>query len=112
MLKLSWQGIAHYVRFGRFLAAHGEVKTGLLWATQSGRSLYDLRGTIMWASKRTGIITHITPHSLRHAFGVRAVMAGIHLRTIQLILGHSSSKVTELYTHLAAGQIAEEIERF
>jgi integrase/recombinase XerD len=89
-----------------------EVKTGLLWATQSGVPLYDLRGTILWASKRAGIKTYITPHSLRHAFGVRAVMAGIHLRTIQLILGHSSSKVTELYTHLAAGQIAEEMERF
>ena len=65
----------------------------------------------MWAAKRAKINTHITPHSLRHAFGIRAVMAGVHLRTIQLILGHSSSKVIEIYTHLASAQISKEMQR-
>jgi len=90
----------------------GEVQKGLLWASESGAVLYDLRETIQWACKRAGVKAHITPHSLRHAFGVRAVKSGVHLRTIQLILGHSSSKVTELYTHLASGQIIAEMERF
>jgi len=85
---------------------------GLLWASPSGKELYDLRKIITWAKKRSGVTAHITPHSLRHAFGVRAVLAGVHLRTIQIILGHSSSKVTEIYTALASGQILGEMGRF
>jgi integrase/recombinase XerD len=90
-----------------------EVQSGYLWATpESGRALTDLRGIIKWAMKRSGVTSPITPHSLRHAFAVRAVMAGVHLRTIQIILGHSSVKVTEIYTRLAAGQIVEEMNKF
>jgi len=89
-----------------------EVQSGYLWATANGVPLKDLRGTIEWARKRAKITAKITPHSLRHAFGVRAVMAGVHLRTIQIVLGHSSSKVTEIYTRLAGQQIALEMEKF
>jgi len=90
-----------------------EVKEGYLWATpESKRALTDLREIIEWGCKRAGITTHITPHSLRHAFGVRAVVAGVHLRTIQLILRHSSSKVTEIYTRLATAQILQDVEKF
>jgi len=90
-----------------------EVKEGYLWATPgSTRALTDLREIIQWGSKRAGITSHITPHSLRHAFGVRAVVAGVHLRTIQIILRHSSSKVTEIYTRLATSQILADMDKF
>jgi integrase/recombinase XerD len=89
-----------------------EIETGLLWAGRDGQPLYNIRYMIASATRKSGIKAHITPHSLRHAFAVRAVMAGVHLRTIQMILGHSSSKITEIYTHLAGAQIAEEMERF
>lgn len=90
-----------------------EVKEGYLWATpESNRALTDLREIISWGSKRANIESHITPHSLRHAFGVRAILAGVHLRTVQIILGHSSSKVTEIYTRLATAQILKDVDRF
>jgi len=90
-----------------------EVREGYLWATPgSSRVLTDLREIIEWGCKRAGITTHITPHSLRHAFGIRAVTAGVHLRTIQLILRHSSSKVTEVYTRLATSQILADVDKF
>lgn len=40
-------------------------------------------------------------HCLRHTFCSHLVMQGVPLRTVQILAGHSSSKVTEQYAHLA-----------
>lgn len=40
-------------------------------------------------------------HTLRHTTGSWLAMQGVPMQQIQIILGHSDSKVTELYSHLA-----------
>ena len=52
------------------------------------------------ASLVTFRVRRLSPHKLRHTYATYLIKGGAELRAVQTLLGHSSVKVTEIYTHI------------
>ena len=75
-------------------------KTGRHLTTRS------IQKTLARIGRRAGIQKKVTPHVLRHSFATHLLEAGTDIRYIQELLGHASTRTTEIYTHVSGKDLA------
>lgn len=54
------------------------------------------------AARRAGIVKRVTSHCLRHSYATHMLNAGVDIRSIQKLLGHTDVRTTMIYTHVEA----------
>lgn len=54
----------------------------------------------------------VSPHTLRHNFATDLLRNGADIRSVQLLLGHSSVTTTQIYTHITDKQLRETHKKF
>ncbi len=87
---LAWLGRTTLDQAHVFLNAYGRP-----WDRRSlGLRMYRLR-------QRLGIPVGVKLYGTRSSFATRLCMAGVELKTLATIMGHTSTKMCEHYTHIA-----------
>ena len=71
-------------------------------AQYSGESLQKV---LKSALQKTKIKKPVTLHWLRHSYATHLLETGTDLRYIQVLLGHNSSRTTEIYTPISKKKI-------
>ncbi|HOF91420.1 MAG: site-specific integrase [Tenuifilaceae bacterium] len=70
-------------------------------------SAKSLQSVLKQALVKANIHKPVTLHWLRHSYATHLLEGGTDLRYIQELLGHKSSKTTEIYTHVSTKQIQQ-----
>ena len=85
-----------------YLGKHA-LSSGLIFRNKKGESLSarNAQKIVSNAARRAGISKMVTPHKLRHSFATHLLDAGVSIRVIQELLGHSNLQTTQIYTRVS-----------
>ena len=104
---MDW--VEKYILQGRNNFLKGKKNSSKLFLSNRGvamsRQAFWYR--IKFYARKSGVDNSLSPHTLRHAFATHLLNHGADLRTIQLLLGHSSLSTTQIYTEIAHHRMQE-----
>jgi len=80
-----------------------------LFITRNGRrmSAGAIRGRLRRWVQASGLGVHVHPHMFRHSFASHLLQSSGDLRAVQELLGHTSIRSTQVYTHLDFQHLAK-----
>jgi integrase/recombinase XerD len=99
MVPLSEKTLIMLRNYAKAYKPNDLIFTGESGGFYSGSSLQKV---FKRAKVQAKINKPVTLHTLRHSYATHLLEAGVNLRYIQEILGHSSPKTTEIYTHVSS----------
>jgi len=86
--------------YDEYLAEYQPKEQVFEGATKDEYSKSSVQNIVKAVSKRAGIAKRVTMHTLRHSYATHSLENGVDLRYIQSMMGHESSRTTEIYTHI------------
>lgn len=100
---------------GRFLGARKRVesKSDALLVSANGTAVpaQRLRKQLRMLADRARIGRRVTPHMLRHTAATQLLEAGVDIRFVQRLLGHSSIATTQIYTQVSDAALRTRLTR-
>ncbi len=106
---ISMDYVKKYLQIYRYVLKKSK-ETDILFLNRSGKGLsrMGIWKILKKASIKANITTEMSPHTLRHSFATHLIEGGANLRTVQMLLGHSSINTTQIYTNVDLQHLIEE----
>ena len=99
------KAIRRWLDDGRPLLVGEQSAAALFLGRQGKRIDQRMVRRVVHACARDAGVPDISPHALRHSAATHMLDGGADLREVQELLGHSSLKTTQRYTHVSIEQL-------
>jgi integrase/recombinase XerC len=105
--EVALDALERYLREARPRLAKDPTGDDRVFLSRTGRPLSssDVQRRLGRYLARAGAPRGTSPHTLRHSFATHLLEGGADLRVIQEMLGHSSLRTTQVYTHVSAAHL-------
>ncbi len=111
LTRSAVRALRSYLAVRRQIFAPG-VRSDLLFVSAAGTFEKNTwPAVVARAAAAAGLEGHITPYTIRHSVATALVRAGVELRHLQALLGHSRTQSTEVYLHLGPQDLKRAHER-
>jgi integrase/recombinase XerC len=99
------KALRRWMNQGRPLLCNSRSSDALFLGNRGGRIDQRMVRRMVHEHARDAGVPDISPHALRHSAATHMLDGGADLREVQELLGHSSLKTTQRYTHVSIEQL-------